>query len=119
MSSLEQKYFHDRVVLLLVSVSTFLTILNSLLVLLRIDSGRNEGYIVQYRANLGISRYQAGSSSELLLFVVFALLVLVVHIVMSYRVYQVHRQFSIAILSLGLILLSLSIVVSNALLVLR
>ncbi len=105
--------------LLLISVNAFLTVLGSLLTFLRIDGGRNEGYIIQYRANLGISAFKTGSSSELLSFVMFMLIVLVLNIVMGYRVYQFHRQFSISILGLGMVLLLLSLIVSNALLVLR
>lgn len=119
MASLEQKYFHDRLVLLLLSVSTFLTVLGSLMTLLRVDGGRNEGYIVQWRSNLGISAFKTGGSSELLAFVLFSLIVLLINIVLSYRVYRLNRQFSVTILGLGLVLLTLSIIVSNALLVQR
>ena len=119
MASLEQKYFHDRLVLLLLSVSTFLVMLGSLLVLLRVDGGRNEGYIVQWRANLGISAFKTGSASEILAFVLFGLIVLVVNIFLSYRVYKISRHFSISVLGLGTILLTLSVIVSNALLVQR
>lgn len=117
--SSEQKYFHDRVVLLLLSISTFLVILASLLVLLRLDGGRNEGYIIQYRANLGIAAYKAGSVSELVSFALFLIIVLVLSVVLSMRVYDVHRQFSITVLSMGLLLIILAFIVSNALLVLR
>jgi len=113
-----KNYFHDRLVLLLVTISAFLTILGSVLVLLRFNPGRNEGYIVQYRANLGISAYKVGHASDLLAFVLFLVLVTVIGIVMSMRVYSVHRQFSITILGLGLLLLTLAIIVSNALLIL-
>lgn len=119
MSALEQKYFHDRFVLLLVSVAMFLTLLGSLLILLRIDGGRNEGYIVQYRSNLGISAFKTGNASDLLNFVVFGLIILISHIVLSYRIYQVNKYVSVSILGLAIVLLSLSIVVSNALLVTR
>lgn len=117
--SSEQKYFHDRVVLLLLSISTFLVILASLLIVLRLDSGRNEGYIIQYRTNLGITAYKAGSVSELWAFVLFLVLVLVVNTVLSMRVYDVHRQYSITILSMGTLLIILAFIVSNALLILR
>lgn len=115
----EQKYFHDRVVLLLLSICTFLVILASLLVLLRLDSGRNEGYIIQYRTNLGITAYKAGSVSELVSFALFLVIALVLGVVLSMRVYDVHRQFSVTILSMTLLLIVLAFIVSNALLVLR
>jgi len=113
-----KSYFHDRLVLLLVTINAFLTILGSVLVLLRFNPGRNEGYIVQYRSNLGISAYKVGHASDLLAFIVFLGLVTVINIVLSIRVYGVHRQFSITILGLGVLLLVLAIIVSNALLIL-
>lgn len=119
MSPLEQKYFHDRLILLLVSACTFLTLLGSLLILLGIDGGRNDAYIVQFRQNLGISAYKTGGVSSLTSFVLFMVLVLVTHIALSIRVYKIHRQFAVTILGLGLLLLTLAIIISNALLVLR
>jgi len=119
MPTSEQKYFHDRLVLLLISINTFMVILGSLLTLLRIDGGRNEGYIVQWRSNLGISAFKTGSSSEITAFVLFSLIVLVISLILSYRAYKYNREFSVTILSLSLILTILSVVVSNALLIQR
>jgi hypothetical protein len=119
MASSEQKYFHDRVVLLLISVSTFLVILGSLMTLLRVNGGRNEGYIVQWRANLGISAFKTGNASELLAFVLFSLIILLLNLVLSYRIYKANRQISVTVLGLGVVLLTLSVIVSNALLAQR
>jgi hypothetical protein len=115
----EQKFFHDRVVLLLLTISSFVVVLASILILLRLDSSQGEGYIVQYRTNLGITAYKAGSATELIAFIFFLVAVLVINTVLGMRVYDVHRQYSITILSLGLLVLTLAFVVSNALLVLR
>jgi hypothetical protein len=46
-------------------------------------------------------------------------LVLVIHTFLSMKAYHVHRQLAITVLSLGVLLLTLTIIVSNALLVLR
>ena len=113
------KYFHDRLILLLLSTNVFLALLASILVLLRLSSGGGTGYIVQYRADLGINAFKPGSVTELLSFIGFALLVLLIHVVLSLRTYHIHRQVSVAILGLGTLLLLLTIIVSNALLVLR
>jgi hypothetical protein len=94
-------------------------VLASLLILLRLDSGHSEGYIVQYRTNLGIAAYKAGGVMELVSFIFFLVVVLVINTVMSMRVYDVRRQYSITILSLGTLLLALAFIVSNALLILR
>ena len=116
--TIPKQYLHDRLILLLASVNIFLTLLLSLLTLVRLDTGHSS-YIVQYRSDAAISAFKSGSSTELLGFVVFGLLVLGVHIVISLRVYLIHRQLAVAVLGLGTLLLVLAIIVSNALLVLR
>lgn len=114
-----RRYLHDRLVLLLLSVDVFLALLASLWVLLKLDAGRSAGYIVQYRASLGISRFKTGDASDLVAFIGFAILVLVLHTMLSIKAYPIRREVSIVILLLGMLLLLLSLIVSNALLTLR
>ena len=114
-----KKYFHDHLVLLLLSVNAFLAIAGSIFIMLRLSTSHGNGYIVQYRPSLGINAYQTGSVVQLLSFVAFMLLILGAHTVLSMRAYKIHRQLAIAILSLGILLLILTIIISNALLVLR
>ena len=114
----EKRFFHDRLILLLLSISTFLALLGTVSVLLRIDS-RSSGYIVQYRANLGISAFQTGKLSELLAFIVFLWMALIINTVLSLRIYHVHKQLALSILVLGILLLIIALIVSSALLVLR
>ena len=117
---MSKKYFHDRLILLLLSINGFLALLCIALVLLRLSAGSGgQGYIVQYRANLGISAFKTGSISNLIAFALFALLILIAQFTLSVRTYEIRRELSVAILSLGLPLLGLGIIVSNALLVLR
>jgi len=47
------------------------------------------------------------------------LLVLGIHSLLGIRVYKIHRQVTIAILSLGSLLLLLAIIISNALILMR
>jgi hypothetical protein len=117
--NIPKKYFHDRIILLLLSILIFLAFLASVWVLFKLDSGRSAGYIIQYRGNLGISALKTGSASELVAFIAFALMILVVHVIMSVRVYLIRREVSIVILLMGVLLLLTSLIVSNALLVLR
>lgn len=114
-----KRYFQDRLILLILSINTFLATLNSVLILLRMDSSRADSYIVQYRANLGLSAFKVGGSSTFISFILFSLITLVFSAVLSMRVYPFHRQFAVAILSLTLLLLVLALIISNALLVLR
>lgn len=115
-----KKYFHDRLILLLLSVNAFLALLGVVLVLLRLGAGNgNQGYIIQYRADLGISGFKQGGVSGIVSFALFSLIVLAAQIALSLRTYEIRRELSVAILALGLPLLLLAVIVSNALLVLR
>ncbi len=114
-----KNYFHDRTVLLLLGANAFLALLGSVLILLKLDSSRPDGYIIQYRANLGLRAFKSGDSGPLLGFVVFSLLVFAFHTLLSVRIYSIRKHFAIAVLAMGLLLLALSIIVSNALLYLR
>lgn len=111
-----KKFLHDRAILLLLSVSAFLTALCGLLILLRLEPGRGANYIVQSRANLGIDEYKLGTSSGITSFILFSVLILIFHTVLSKRVYHLRRHFSIAILGLGMLLHILALIVSNELL---
>lgn len=113
-----KKFFHDQLVLLLLSVNTFLALVTTVWILLRLDNARSTGFIVEFRDNLGVSAYKTGRAVDMLAFVVFAFLVLGIHTVLSWRVYGHHRKYSLVVLSLGTLLLILSIIISNALLVL-
>jgi hypothetical protein len=112
----QKRYIHDRLILLLLSISAFLTIFGGLWTVLRLGS-RNSGFIVQYRTNLGISAFKTGRASEVLNFAIFMVLVLALHTMVSVRAYRYGREYSVAVLGLGIFLLILAIVVSNALLV--
>lgn len=114
-----EKYFHDRLLLLILSVNTFIVLLNSVLILLRLDSTRTESYIVQYRANLGLSGFAVGSSATFWSFILFSVLVLVGGTILSMRIYVFHRKYALTILSLSTLIIILSLIVTNALLVLR
>ena len=114
-----KKYFHDHLVLLLLSVNAFLAVAGSIFILLRLSTSHGTGYIVQYRASLGIDAFRTGSVSELISFIFFAILVLAIHTGLSLRAYKIHRQLAITVLGLGILLLVLTIIISNALLALR
>jgi len=117
--AIPKKYLHDHLVLLLLSVSAFLALVGTVFILIRLGTSHGNGYIVQYRSSLGINDFKTGSIVDLLSFIVFAWLVFATHTMLSMRAYRIHRQLAIAILTLGILLLVLTIIVSNALLVLR
>ena len=86
--------------------------------LLRIDTGQGSSHIIQYRSNLGLNEFKAGSKYDLIGFIVFSAFIFAFHSVLSYKTYHVRRYFSLAVLGVGILLLILSLVVSNALLML-
>lgn len=114
-----KNYFQDRLILLLLSTNTFFTVLTSLLILFRLRNGNSEGLIGQYHANLGLSAFQPGSKSTFISFIIFTVLVLVLHTLLSMRMYHRRRDYSVAILWMGLFLLVLALIVSNSLSVLQ
>ncbi len=117
--AIPKKYLHDHLVLLLLSINGFLALLTAILMIVRLSTSHGNGYIVQYRSTLGINDFKTGSLIDLFSFIVFAFLVVGVHTTLSVRAYRIHRQVAIAILSLGTLLLVLTLIISNALLVLR
>lgn len=117
--NIPSQYFRDRRILLLLTINVFVALLQILLISVRLISGHSNRYIVQYRSNLDFNAFRMGTVTDLIMFALFALFVAALHIVLSMRTYHIHRQFSIVVLSLGLFLLVLSGIVSNALLVLR
>lgn len=112
----EKKYFHDKLILLLLTANIFLTVIGSIMLLLRI--GNSNFHIVQFRSDLGLNAFKNGSDTSLDAFVVFMLLTLVAGSVLSYRMFNIRRDYSVIILTLGFLLIILSIIVSNALIVL-
>lgn len=114
-----KKYLRDRMVLLLIAINIFLSLLATVLILLRLDTVRSDGYFVQYRSNLGLNAYTVGDAGALLGFVAFAWLVLAFHTFISICTYHLRRNISVVILAFATLLLTLTVIISNALLVLR
>jgi len=115
-----KKFFHDKLILSLLSINIFLAVICVLLVLLRFGAGgASNDYIVQFRANLGISSFKTGSLGSILSFAVFSVLVTAINAILSFKAYPIRRQLSLAILALGSIIMILTLIVSNAILGLR
>lgn len=114
-----KRYSRDHFVLLLLSINAFLAVLAVIFVTVRITTSHGNDFITQYRPSLGLDAYKAGSVTELIGFIGFAIIIMVFNFALSYRVYKIHRQLSVMILSLGILLLALTIIISNALLLLR
>lgn len=113
-----KKYFHDRTVLAFLSINTFLAVIGSIALLLRLDSNDASNFIVSYRSNLGLDAFSAGSLIDFVYFVIAAIFIWLFHTFLSMRMYTHRKHFSIAVLALATLLLVLIIIVTNALLVL-
>ena len=114
-----KKYFQDHLILLLLSTNAFLALSSTVLILTRLSASHGSSYIVQYRSSLGINAFKTGGVSDLLSFILFAFLVLAVGVILSIRTYKVNRLLSLVILSMGILLLVLTMIISNALLALH
>lgn len=120
MAPIPAKYLHDKLILLLLSANIFLAFLCAVLIFLRLNIGQGaEGYIIEYRSNLGISAFRVGGIAGLLSFAGFAVLIASANIVLSIRTYRIRRELALSVLVAGVLLLLLAVVVSNALMVLH
>ena len=117
--TIPKQYFRDHLVLLLLTVNAFLTVAGTLFILIRLSTSHGNGYIVQYRPSLAFNAFKPGNISGILSLIVFLWLVFVIHTLLSLRTYHVHRQLTVVILSLCSLLLVLTIIIANALLLLR
>ncbi|HUY53515.1 MAG TPA: hypothetical protein VMV24_03015 [Candidatus Dormibacteraeota bacterium] len=114
--NIKNKYFHDRVILLLLSFNTLVSILSSLIILLKLINLPTDYYpFVQGRFPAGQKIYNTGSVVSLYSFVVFILLMLIINSILSHRAYPYKKDFSIIILSLNLLLVALTYLVSQSL----
>lgn len=114
-----KNYFHDRLVLLMLSINAFLTVAGIFLILYRLDSGQGGAYVAQYRANFGVSSFRTGSIVDILAFIIFLLVTFGFQTTLSIKMYAHHRNYALTLLGLGTFLSVIAIIVSSALLVLR
>lgn len=113
-----QTYFHDRLILLILSINTFLAlalILSSLLAL----SDNSAVYIREYRSNLGLDGYQAGGIKDILAFAFFGVITYIFQIYASVKIYHIRKHLSLMILLLTMVIYIFALLVINALLGLR
>jgi hypothetical protein len=117
-----KKFIRDHYILLLLTVNIFLCIAVSIFILVRLSDVHSTSYIVQCRNcsdPLATNKYLVGGVGSILSLIAFSIVILAVNSALSYKAYTIHRQLSVAILSLGILLQILTLTVSNSLLVLR
>ena len=116
-----KKFFHDKLMLLLLSVLAFLALFITLSVVLRLGTGQGiSDYYIEYRQGPNHSVRgdfsPTGTVWSILTFVWFSFIVLAISSIMSIKTYKIKRQVAIVILALGILLLLLAAIVSNVLL---
>lgn len=114
-----KRFLHDRVVLLLLALISLLLVIGVSLVLLRFDPSKNPTTIAQYRQNLSGSSYISGKPIDIYSMAIFMFVAAVAGLVLATKAYSVRRYVSIFTLSSTLLLLILSIIVSNSLISLQ
>ena len=117
--TIPNKYFHNEAILLLLIINIFLVIAGAVLILFRLDSGTTTNYIIEYRADYGIGEYQRGFGLDMAGFVLFLFLNFTISTMLSLKTFIIRKNVSVIILAVCSLTNLLTIIVSNALMVLR
>lgn len=110
-----KNYLHDRLVLLLITLISILTVIGVCVVLLRFDPSGNPTTVVGYRPNISGTIYQPGKSIDIYSMAIYMVLTAAAAIFLGAKTYHVRRHVSLFILSSAIFLLILSTIVSNSL----
>jgi len=119
-------FFQDRTMLLFVSFETFIVLLSSALILLRLNAARDKViFVSQFRSLPNAPDFAAGglgvngSVWDIVSFVVAAVGIYTFGMILAFRVYRLRRELALTVLVLTLVLLLFLLAVSNILLVIR
>lgn len=116
---MSKSYFHDRLVLLLLTVNSFLAVASILIIAFNLGD-ISKAYIVQYLPHLNIlDRQQVGGLGEILSFIAFIIIIFAFQLVISMKLYHIRKHAAQIVLVLSLILLVYTLIVSYSLLNLR
>ena len=115
MTLVPKSFFHDRLILLILSINTFLALALIITALLSInDSGA--GYIKEFRSDLGLDGYKAGGVVDIVAFAAFSAVLYVFQFLSATKIYHIRRHLSLIILLLTMIIYIFALMVINALL---
>lgn len=116
------KYFRDHFILLLLTLNFFLFILAIIFLTVRLSSVHATNYIIQCRNCTdvnAVNKYITGSLFDMVGFIVFSVIVVVAGSLLSYRTFAINRKLSVVILGMGILLQILTLIITNALFILR
>jgi hypothetical protein len=114
-----KRFLHDKLVLLLLTLISILTVVGVSLVLIRFDATRNPTTTIAYRPNITGSQYQSGKPLDIYTLAIFMLMVALASVILGTRTYYLRRSISVFILGSGTFLLLMAIIVSNSLISLQ
>lgn len=114
-----KQYFHDRAILLFLAINSFLVLAITASILLRLGGDSGDEYIREYRANLGLDAFQSGNIADMLSFVGFAILVFILQLLLSKKLYHFRRDGAMIIVFMTTLTLAFALIVGNALLTIR
>ncbi len=110
-----KSFFHDRLILLILSINTFLALALIATSLLSINDA-DSGFIKEFRSDLGLDGYKAGGVLDIISFAVFSVVLYGFQYISATKIYHIRRQLSLVILLLTLIIYIFALMVINALL---
>lgn len=110
-----KKYFQDRSILFLNLIIILGTLINVIATTLRINTSQPVA-IIRYQTNLGLVGFERASVWQLYSFAVAAVLIAVVSIFLSARLFHLRRSLSVLVLFLAIIALLFNLIVSGAVL---
>jgi hypothetical protein len=114
-----KQYLHDRAVLIFLAINSFLVLAIGVSILLRLGGDSGEEYIREYRSNLGLDAFQSGGALDIAAFVGFGVLAFVLHLLLSTKMYHIHRDGAMIIIFMTTLTLAFALIVGNALLTIR
>lgn len=114
-----QKYLHDRLVLVLITAISVVTVVGISIVFLRFDISTNPTTIAAYRPSISGSSQISGKPIDIYLMALFMAITAAGSVVLSARVYQSRREISLFLLAGALFLILLAAIVSNSLISLQ
>lgn len=116
---MSKTYFHDRLVLLLLTVNAFLAVASILIIALRLGD-TSVAYTVQYFPHLNpLDQKKVGGLGEILSFIGFIVVAFIFQLVVSMKLYHIRKHAAQMVLALSLILLVYALIVAYSLLGLR
>ena len=114
------KYFHDRSVLLLLTLNSLLVITGILFVLLHLDASKGTAYIIQCRmCDTAAHEFKGGSALDMSGFIFFLLITFGFSLLISKRIYNQRRHIALTILVMTSLLAIFGLLVSYSLFTLR